>query len=173
MLLFHNNNIIIKTQHVNLSKSYLRPLCGMSATCQLCGSATCATVIGLKSIMLAFHDAVWREPALKAQHGHPGPVQTASTVGTGPHSTAGVCEETISPLTQSLHFEDCLRVRRLDVTMGLWVSRHVGFRGITLPMEIWRPFSQSHDVTAMVWLCSKKLHNCSVWIKMDWPLTVG
>lgn len=58
VLLFFNNKNIIKTQHVNLSKSYLKPLCGMSVTCQLCGHATCATDIGLKSIMQAVHDAV-------------------------------------------------------------------------------------------------------------------
>lgn len=42
--------------------------------------------------------------------------------------------------------------------MGLWVSRHVGFRGPTLPKEIWGPFSQSHHVTAVVCLHRKKLH---------------
>lgn len=53
--------------------------------------------------------------------------------------------------------------------MGLWVSRHVGFRGITLPKETWRPFSQSHHVTAVVWLCSKKTHRpkmLSVWTRI-------
>lgn len=94
-------------------------------------------------------------------------VQTALTVGVGCHSTAAV--KYVLLLPKSLHFEDCQRVRRLDVTRDLWVIRHVGFRGITLPKETWGPFSQ-------LWLCRKRPHrpkSSCVWTMMDASLTVG
>lgn len=123
-----------------------------------CGSATGASVLLLqwaKEHYAHILDAAWREPALKAQHGHPGPVRSSQHFTVAAHRV--LCRHNTAELTvakasvgaqklnmwkmeekdslwfifqpKSLFFEECPRVRSCDVTRGLWVSRHVGFRG--------------------------------------------
>lgn len=59
--------------------------------------------------------------------------------------------------------------------MGLWGSPHVGFRGTTLPKEIWGHFSQSHHVTAVACLRRKKLHRSKLFRveRVDLSLQLG
>lgn len=76
-----------------------------TVTCELCVKATCATVIGLKSIVIAVL-AVWREPALKAQHGHLGSVQSRQLYCSYSRCWTGICGEIMSPLTKKPWLKD-------------------------------------------------------------------